>query len=99
MSVGMIGTAGRWVVPLLLEAQRKQFPHISLRITEGTNSVIEPQMVSGQLDLAVLAWPVTAPELAESDLYREDLVLIIDRTHPFAEQEQVSMADVATRSK
>ena len=96
VSVGMIGTAGRWVVPLLLEAQRKQFPHISLRITEGTNSVIEPQMVSGQLDLAVLAWPVTAPELAESDLYREDLVLIIDRTHPFAEQEQVSMADVAT---
>ena len=96
VSVGMIGTAGRWVVPLLLDAQRKQFPHISLRITEGTNSVIEPQMVSGQLDLAVLAWPVTAPELAESDLYREDLVLIIDRSHPFAEHKSVSMADVAS---
>jgi DNA-binding transcriptional LysR family regulator len=95
VSVGMIGTAGRWVVPLLLDAQQKQFPHIALRITEGTNSVIEPQMVSGQLDLAVLAWPVTAPELSEVDLYREDLVLIINRNHPLASQDSVTMAEVA----
>jgi DNA-binding transcriptional LysR family regulator len=95
VSVGMIGTAGRWVVPLLLDAQQKQFPHIALRITEGTNSVIEPQMVSGQLDLAVLAWPVTAPELSEVNLYREDLVLIINRNHPLASQDSVTMAEVA----
>jgi DNA-binding transcriptional LysR family regulator len=84
VSLGMIGTAGRWIVPLLLQAQRVRFPHISLRITEGTNSVIEPQVVNGQIDLAVLAWPVLAPELAEVDLFKEDLVLIIDRTHELA---------------
>jgi len=95
VSVGMIGTAGRWVVPLLLNAQRKIYPHISLRITEGTNSVIEPQLVTGTLDIAVLAWPVAAPELADTDLYREDLVLIIARTHELASRESVTMADLA----
>ncbi len=94
VSVGMIGTAGRWVVPLLLNAQRKIYPHISLRITEGTNSVIEPQLVTGTLDIAVLAWPVAAPELADTDLYREDLVLIIARTHELASRESVTMADL-----
>jgi len=84
VSLGMIGTAGRWIVPLLLQAQRVRFPHIALRITEGTNSVIEPQVVNGRIDLAVLAWPVTAPELAEVDLFKEDLVLIIDKTHELA---------------
>lgn len=94
VSLGMIGTAGRWIVPLLLEAQRATYPHIALRITEGTNSVIEPQLVHGKLDLAVLAWPIVAGELAESDLYEEDLVLIVDRSHPLAKRDVISMKDL-----
>lgn len=82
--LGMIGTAGRWIVPLLLEAQRERYPHIALRITEGTNSAIEPQVANGHLDLAVLAWPIASPELVETELFIEDLVLIVEKTHPLA---------------
>jgi len=88
VQVGMIGTAGRWIVPLLLEAQRTTYPHIALRIKEGTNFAIEPQVVGGQLDLAVLAWPVNAPELSQSDLFSEDLVLIAPKDHPLTQAEQ-----------
>ncbi|HEY1222617.1 MAG TPA: LysR family transcriptional regulator substrate-binding protein, partial [Acidimicrobiales bacterium] len=95
VSLGMIGTAGRWIVPLLLQAQRGRYPHIALRITEGTNSVIEPQLVNGQLDIAVLAWPVLAPELTEIDLFSEDLVLIVDKQHPLAALPSVSFATLA----
>ena len=63
VTLGMIGTAGRWVVPLLLEELRESYRHINLRISEGTNSALEPRLVNGQLDLAVLAWPVLADEL------------------------------------
>jgi DNA-binding transcriptional LysR family regulator len=91
----MIGTAGRWIVPMLLEAQRATYPHIALRITEGTNSVIEPQLVNGQIDIAVLAWPVLAPELTEIDLFSEDLVLIVDKQHPLAALSSVSFATLA----
>ena len=45
---------------------------------EGTNSVIEPQLVKGQLDLAVVAWPIYAAELSGVDLFSEDLVVIVD---------------------
>jgi DNA-binding transcriptional LysR family regulator len=95
VSLGMIGTAGRWVVPLLLEAQRRSYPHIALRITEGTNSVIEPQLVNGRLDLAVLAWPIEAPELMEIDLFSEDLVLIVDKAHELAKLPFVTFATLA----
>jgi DNA-binding transcriptional LysR family regulator len=84
VSLGVIGTAGRWIVPLLLEAQRATYPHIGLRIIEGSNSTLEPQVVNGQLDLGILAWPVEAPELAKADLFSEDLVLIVARDHPLA---------------
>jgi DNA-binding transcriptional LysR family regulator len=96
VSLGMIGTAGRWIVPLLLEAQRTTYPHIALRITEGSNSTIEPQVVHGQLDIAVLAWPVLADELSEVDLFSEDLVVIVDREHEIAQtKESISLAELA----
>jgi DNA-binding transcriptional LysR family regulator len=82
--LGMIGSAGRWIVPLILEALKSTYPHIALHIVEGTNSVIEPQLVKGQLDLAVLAWPIYAAELAGVDLFSEDLVLIVDKEHELA---------------
>ncbi len=84
--LGMIGTAGRWIVPLILELQREQFPHIALKISEGTNSSIEPRIVSGELDLGVLAWPIAAPELTDSELFSEDLVLIVPKDHPLAKE-------------
>jgi DNA-binding transcriptional LysR family regulator len=82
--LGMIGSAGRWIVPLILEALKSTYPHIALHIVEGTNSVIEPQLVKGQLDLAVLAWPIYAAELTGVDLFSEDLVLIVDKKHALA---------------
>jgi DNA-binding transcriptional LysR family regulator len=82
--LGMIGSAGRWIVPLLLEALKENYPHIALHIVEGTNSVIEPQLVKGQLDLAVVAWPIYAPELTGVDIFSEDLVLIVAKDHPLA---------------
>lgn len=84
VSVGMIGTGGRWIVPLLLGAQRTTFPHVALRIIEGSNSTLEPQLVSAHLDIAVLARPVVAPELVETELFSEDLVLVVERAHPLA---------------
>ena len=77
----MIGSAGRWIVPLLLENLRQRYANINLRISEGTNSALEPRLVNGQLDLAVLAWPVMADELTEVDLFTEDLVVIASRDH------------------
>jgi DNA-binding transcriptional LysR family regulator len=96
VSLGMIGTAGRWIVPLLLEAQRETYPHIALRITEGTNSTIEPQLLHGQLDIAVLAWPVMADELSEIELFSEDLVVIVDRDHEIARSgDTITLAELA----
>lgn len=85
VTLGMIGTAGRWIVPLLLENVRRRYSHINLRISEGTNSALEPRLVNGQLDLAVLAWPVMADELTEVDLFTEDLVVIAHRDHALAQ--------------
>jgi len=60
-----------------------ELSHIALHIVEGTNSVIEPQLVKGQLDLAVVAADLR-PELTGVDIFSEDLVLIVAKDHPLA---------------
>lgn len=86
VDLGMIGTAGRWVVPLLLDSLRQRYQKVAVRISEGTNSALEPRLVNGQLDLAVLAWPVQSDELVETDLFIEDLVVIAARDHPLTRE-------------
>lgn len=86
VSVGTIGTTGRWIIPQLLSHQRLTYPFINLLIFEGTNSTLEPQLVTGRLDLAVLAQPVISNDLAETHLFSEDLVLVVPSSHPLAQR-------------
>jgi DNA-binding transcriptional LysR family regulator len=83
--LGMIGTAGRWLVPLLLEELAGRWPGIHLVVVEGTTTTLEPQLIAGRLDLAVLNLPVLDREVATQPLFDEDLVLVVPSDDPSAE--------------
>jgi len=90
VTFGMIGSGGRWLVPLLVDAQRERYPNVVLHIVEGSNSTLVPQLVQGLLDISVLAGPVDEPELTCTDLFDEDLVLIVPHDHALAGETSVS---------
>ncbi len=80
--LGMIGTAGRWLAPRLFAQLRDRHPEVRLTVTDGTNTTLEPQLVSGQLDLAVVTVPVQSEELSTTPLFDEDLSLVAAADHP-----------------
>ena len=82
--VGMIGTTGRWLVPQLFDRLRERHPRIRMTVADGTSTTLEPRLVSGQLDLAVVTMPVAGDELTASPLFEEDLVLVVPADHPMA---------------
>ncbi len=88
--IGMIGTTGRWLVPQLFTRVRVRHPHIHLHVADGTNTTLEPQLVSGQLDLAVLTLPAPGDEVTTTPLFEEDLVLVVPVDHPLAAQAKAS---------
>jgi LysR family nitrogen assimilation transcriptional regulator len=97
VAIGLIGTTGRWLVPQLLEAQRYRYPLIRLRIVEGTNSSLEPRLVSGQLELAVLAQPISSPDITDTELFEEDLVLVVPMSDELAQSGRpVTLEQLAT---
>ncbi|HUZ09292.1 MAG TPA: LysR family transcriptional regulator [Acidimicrobiales bacterium] len=92
---GVIGTTGRWLVPQLFARLRERHPHIRLNVTDGTNTTLEPQLVSGRLDLAVVSLPVRSDDLVATPLFGEDLMLVVPVGHPLAPAASTVPADAS----
>ncbi len=75
--VGIIGTTARWLVPRLLDEMGARHPGVALEIVDATSTSLEPQLVSGRLDLAVVNLPLPSPELTTVALFDEDLLLFV----------------------
>jgi DNA-binding transcriptional LysR family regulator len=93
--VGVIGTTARWLVPQLLPAVQSAHPRIRAVVVEASTTTLVPQLVAGQLDLAVVNLPVGDPEVDTVLLFDEDLVLLTSLTHPLATFDEVRLEDLA----
>ena len=89
--LGMIGTTGRWLVPQLFDLLRVRHPHIHLNVADGASAPLEQQLASGQLDLAVVTFPLSGDEVLAAHLFDEDLVLLVPRSHPLAEESSLPL--------
>lgn len=92
--IGMIGTTARWLAPLLLDCLSVRHPGIHLVIGEGTTATLEPQLLSGAIDAAVINAPSVSPELTRRPLFDEDLVLVVADQHPLAGKQRVGLGDL-----
>ena len=94
VSIGVIGTTARWLVPRLLEAMREHHPQVRLFIVDGVSSTLEPQLGSGQLDLAIVNLPLPAPDLVADPIFDEDLVLVVPSDHTLAAKDHVQIKEL-----
>lgn len=92
--IGMIGTTARWLAPPLLDRMGEVHPKVRLLIGDGTSATLEPLLVAGSLDGAVVNLPQSSPDLVERPLFQEDLVLVVPAGHELADRERMDMADL-----
>lgn len=93
--LGVIGTTARWLVPRVLEAVRDAHPKLEVVVVEATTTTLCPQLVEGQLDLAVVNMPVTNPDLVGEVLFDEDLLVLAPSDHPLGGRERVTLTELA----
>jgi LysR family hydrogen peroxide-inducible transcriptional activator len=95
--VGIIGTTARWLVPKLLDEMGRRHPGVSMEIVDATSTSLEPQLVNGRLDLAVVNLPLPSPELTTAPLFDEDLLLFVPAGSPIARSahEEVALETLA----
>src|SRR3954470_7929286 len=89
-----IGTTARWLVPPLLEAMAAEYPRVRVVVVDATTTSFLPQVSSGQLDLAVLALPIHDRDVETAPLFEEELLVIAPVTHPLAQKDRVTLAQL-----
>jgi DNA-binding transcriptional LysR family regulator len=93
--LGMIGTTARWLVPRVLKVMAERHPGVHLVVVEATSTSLDPQILTGALDLAVVNLPVPDRDLITEPLFDEDLILVVPFSHALASKRRASLADIA----
>jgi DNA-binding transcriptional LysR family regulator len=77
-------------LPLVLKALRKRHPRMEIFIRTGTSEALVQQILSGDLDMALVSLPVEARGIRTETLMRDSLVAIVSPHHRLASQRVVS---------
>jgi DNA-binding transcriptional LysR family regulator len=89
--IGIIGTTARWLVPQLLDVVPGRFPDLKLVFVESTTTMLQTQLDSGYVDLAVLNLPHASQDLLLTALFEEELVLVTSLDDPLANAGEISV--------
>lgn len=92
---GIIGTTGRWLLPVLLAELTTRHPDIRLITVDATTTSLVPQLAAGTLDLALVNLPVTDPDVETEPLFDEEHVVLSPAGHPLAAHESLELDDLA----
>lgn len=86
VSLGIIGTPGRWLLPPFLDELRRRHPDVDAMVVDSTTLALIRLLEGGELDLAVMNAPLDHDELVATPLFAEEFVVIAPTGHPLAEQ-------------
>jgi DNA-binding transcriptional LysR family regulator len=78
-SLGIVGTASRWVVPQLVAELRVRAPGIRLRVAEAASERLMSEVITGELAQAVVTEPVSDRRLVVETILEEALVAVVPR--------------------
>jgi DNA-binding transcriptional LysR family regulator len=93
-TLGVVGTASRWLVPALVGELRERAPGVHLRVNEGASERLAAEVIGRELAQAVVTEPMTDPRLHVEHLLEEALVALVPRSTRL-EGDPVSLADIA----
>lgn len=76
-SFGIVGTAGRWVVPQLVAELRVRAPGVRLRVNEAASERLMSEVLSGELAQAVVTEPVGDRRLVAETIVEEAYLAVV----------------------
>ena len=92
--VGAIPTIAPYYLPPLLKSFGKAYPRATVIINEEPTEQLLKSLTDGDLDVGILALPLTVRHLDIEELFEEELQLVLPAHHPLADKPQVRLSDI-----
>jgi len=94
LSLGLIPTVAPYLIPLFVGKLSERLPNLSMTYREDITERLTESLLSGELDVAILATPPEEDTLTAIDLYTEPFWLVFPKAHELGALDEASMADV-----
>jgi LysR family transcriptional regulator, cyn operon transcriptional activator len=98
LRIGSVPVLSETILPPLIAAYHREFPHVRLVIENSTSPLIEERLLAGALDFGVTFGAIDSDELISEPLYTEPFVLACNRSHPMAKKKHIRLAEVLDQS-
>lgn len=95
ITIGAIPTIAPYLLPPLIKRFAKRYPEASIAMNEDLTAGTERRCIEGDIDLGIIATPVTHDALESEMLCTEELMLAVPSTHRLATKRRVGLDDVA----
>ena len=95
LSGGM--TVCLYVFPPLLKHLKRVHPRLDVRLTVATAGRSVQEIRAGRVDVGLLTLPVEESDLVTVPVLREELLLVMNPTHPLARRRRVVPKELATQ--
>lgn len=95
LRIGVIATLGPYYVPALLPLLRREYPHLSLRLTEGLTAPMLTKLRLNELDLLIAALPAGGDGVHDAPLFDEPFAAAFPTGHDLAQCETLEEGDLA----
>ena len=92
--VGAIPTIAPYFLPTVLRRFAADFPKATLIVQENTTDQLLKGCAQGEIELAILALPVSTRYLDVEPLFEEELLLVLPPAHPLAARRKIRLSDV-----
>jgi len=96
--LGVIPTIGPFLLPHLLKELRKNYKKLKLFLKEDLSAQLYQQLLQGQLDLIILAFPYPLPEMETVSLLKDEFLLCLPPGHELGSSKQVKQAQLRGES-
>ena len=94
LRLGAIPTVAPYLLPLVVQAARKEFPELVLLLTEDQTDRIVARLHAGELDVLLLALDVDLHGATEHQLFSDPFVLACHKDHHLATKDVLAEPDL-----
>jgi LysR family hydrogen peroxide-inducible transcriptional activator len=95
LRLGVIPTIAPYLLPDLIPRLQKRAPEMPLEIEENLTGELQGALLSGRLDVLLLALPFDPPGVDTRALYDEAFSVVLPAEHPLARRKQLRTIDLA----
>ncbi len=96
LCVGAIPTIAPYLLPPVIGAFVRRHPEVDITIQEDLTQPLIAATLAGEVDLSIVALPISDKRLHVETLLTEPLLLTMPREHPLTKKRRITLAEVSS---